>query len=78
MRSGYVFWVPEVYGSFGKTFGARFLFGATMPGNPHGNVISYLFILAGLDGMLGDPGDPRYLMYPSRWRCSRLSVSSWR
>ena len=63
-RSGYVFWVPEVYGSFGKTFGARFLFGPTMPGNPHGNVISYLFILAGLDGMLGDAGDPRYLLYP--------------
>ena len=64
MRSGYVFWVPEVYGSMGKTFSARFLFGATMPGNPYGNVLSYLLTLSGLDGMLGDPGDPRYLMYP--------------
>ena len=63
-RSGYVFWVPEVYGSLGKTFSARFLFGATMPGNPYGNVLSYALTLSGLDGMLGDPGDPRYLMYP--------------
>ncbi len=62
--SGYVFWVPEVYGSFSKTFNPRFLFGATMPGNPYGNVLSYLLTLIGLDGMLGDPGDPRYLMYP--------------
>ena len=64
MRSGYVFWVPEVYGAAGKTFAARFLFGPTMPGNPWGNVISYVLTLTGLDGMLGDPGDPRYLMYP--------------
>ena len=63
-NSGYVFWVPEVYGSFGKTFNPRFLFGATMPGNPYGNVLSYVLTLTGLDGMLGDPGDPRYLMYP--------------
>ncbi len=63
-NSGYVFWVPEVYGSFAKTFNPRFLFGATMPGNPYGNVPSYLLTLTGLDGMLGDPGDPRYLMYP--------------
>jgi 4-amino-4-deoxy-L-arabinose transferase-like glycosyltransferase len=63
-NSGYVFWVPEVYGSFAKTFSARFLFGATMPGNPYGNVLSYVLTLGGLDGMLGDPGDPRYLMYP--------------
>lgn len=63
-NSGYVFWVAEVYGSFAKTFNPRFLFGATMPGNPYGNVLSYLLTLAGLDGMLGDPGDPRYLMYP--------------
>ncbi|HLX38220.1 MAG TPA: glycosyltransferase family 39 protein, partial [Candidatus Binataceae bacterium] len=62
--SGYVFWVPEVYGAMGKTFSARFLFGPTMPGNPWGNVVSYVLMLSGLDGMLGDPGDPRYLMYP--------------
>jgi len=62
--SGYVFWVPEVYGSFAKTFGPRFLFGATMPGNPNGNVGTYVLTLAGLDGILGDPGDPRYLMFP--------------
>jgi len=62
--SGYLFWVPEVYGSFSKTFNPRFLFGATMPGNPYGNVLSYVLTLTGLDGMLGDPGDPRYRMYP--------------
>ncbi len=62
--SGYVFWVPEVYGSLGKTFSPSFLFGPTMPGNPYGNVLSYALTLSGLDGMLGDPGDPRYLMYP--------------
>ena len=63
-NSGYVFWVPEVYGTLGKTFGAQFLFGPTMPRNPHGNVLSYLVTIAGLDGMLGDPGDPRYVLYP--------------
>src|SRR6202011_4835879 len=63
-NSGYVFWVPEVYGSFAKTFNPRFMFGATMPGNPYGNVLSYVLTLARLDGMLGDPGDPRYLLYP--------------
>jgi 4-amino-4-deoxy-L-arabinose transferase-like glycosyltransferase len=63
-RSGYTFWVPEVYASFGKTFNLRFLFGATMPGNPYGNFLSYMLTLTGLDGMLGDPGDPRYLLYP--------------
>ena len=63
-NSGYAFWVPEVYGSFGATFSARFLFGPTMPGNPYGNVLSYALTLSGLDGMLGDPGDHRYLMYP--------------
>ena len=62
--SGYVFWVPEVYGHFARTFNPQFLFGATMPGNPYGNVASYGLTLIGLDGMLGDPGDPRYLMYP--------------
>src|SRR5262249_7982169 len=62
--SGYVFWVPEVYGTFSKTFSPRFLFGATMPGDPYGNALSYVLTLSGLDGMLGDPGDPRYLMYP--------------
>lgn len=64
LRSGYAFWVPEVYGTLGKTFNARFLFGPTMPGNPWGNVISYLLTLLGLDGLLGDPGDSRYLLYP--------------
>jgi 4-amino-4-deoxy-L-arabinose transferase-like glycosyltransferase len=65
LGSGYAFWVPEVYGSFAKTFSPRFLFGATMPGNPNGNLPTYVLTLIGLDGMLGDPGDPRYLMYPS-------------
>lgn len=35
-----------------------------MPRNPHGNVIVYLTTLLGLDGMLGDPGDSRYFLYP--------------
>ena len=36
--SGYAWWVPEVYGAGGKTFSAAYLFGPTMPRNPHGNV----------------------------------------
>ncbi len=63
-RSGYVFWVPEVYGRLSRTFGLRFLFGPTMPRNPHGNLVSYSFALAGLDGMLRDPGVARYILYP--------------
>ena len=39
--SGYSWWVPEVYGAGGKTFSAAYLFGPTMPRNPHGNVIVY-------------------------------------
>ena len=39
--SGYAWWVPEVYGAGGKTFSIAYLFGPTMPRNPHGNVIVY-------------------------------------
>ncbi|MGH7925361.1 MAG: glycosyltransferase family 39 protein, partial [Candidatus Binatus sp.] len=62
--SGYAWWVPEVYGSMGRTFSAAYLFGPTMPRNPHGNVLVYLTTLLGLDGMLGDSGDKRYFLYP--------------
>jgi 4-amino-4-deoxy-L-arabinose transferase-like glycosyltransferase len=62
--SGYAWWVPEVYGAGGKTFSIAYLFGPTMPRNPHGNVIVYGMTLLGLDGMLGDPGDSRYFLYP--------------
>jgi 4-amino-4-deoxy-L-arabinose transferase-like glycosyltransferase len=62
--SGYSWWVPEVYGAGGKTFSIAYLFGPTMPRNPHGNVIVYLSTLLGLDGMLGDRGDARYFLYP--------------
>jgi len=62
--SGYSWWVPEVYGEDGKTFSIAYLFGPTMPRNPHGNVIVYAITLLGLDGMLGDRGDARYFLYP--------------
>ena len=62
--SGYAWWVPEVYGAGGRTFSIAYLFGPTMPRNPHGNVIVYVTTLLGLDGMLGDPGDSRYFLYP--------------
>jgi Dolichyl-phosphate-mannose-protein mannosyltransferase len=62
--SGYSWWVPEVYGEGGKTFSIAYLFGPTMPRNPHGNVIVYATTLLGLDGMLGDRGDARYFLYP--------------
>jgi uncharacterized membrane protein len=62
--SGYSWWVPEVYGAGGKTFSIAYLFGLTMPRNPHGNVIVYVTTLLGLDGMLGDRGDARYFLYP--------------
>jgi len=48
----------------GKTFSAAYLFGPTMPRNPHGNVIVYVTTLLGIDGMLGDRGDARYFLYP--------------
>jgi 4-amino-4-deoxy-L-arabinose transferase-like glycosyltransferase len=63
--SGYAWWVPEVYGAGGRTFSLAYLFGPTMPRNPHGNVIVYLTTLLGLDGMLGDRGNPRYFLYPA-------------
>jgi hypothetical protein len=62
--SGYAWWVPEVYGAGGRTFRAAYLFGPTMPRNPHGNVVVYATTLLGLDGMLGDRGNPRYFLYP--------------
>ncbi len=62
--SGYVWWVPEVYGAGGKTFSIAYLFGPTMPRNPHGNVLVYATTLLGLDGMLGDRGNARYFLYP--------------
>jgi dolichyl-phosphate-mannose-protein mannosyltransferase len=62
--SGYAWWVPEVYGAGGKTFSAAYLFGPTMPRNPHGNVPIYAMTLAGLDGMLGARVSARYFLYP--------------
>jgi hypothetical protein len=67
--SGYVFWVPEVYGSFFKTFNAAFLAGPTMPRNPHGNLAIYLPMLAGLDGLVlhgwfGETTTPAFYLYP--------------
>jgi 4-amino-4-deoxy-L-arabinose transferase-like glycosyltransferase len=62
--SGYAWWVPEVYGAGGKSFSAAYLFGPTMPRNPHGNVLVYATTLLGIDGMLGDPGNARYFLYP--------------
>jgi 4-amino-4-deoxy-L-arabinose transferase-like glycosyltransferase len=62
--SGYAWWVPEVYGAGGKTFSAAYLFGPTMPRNPHGNVPIYAMTLAGLDGMLGARVGARYFLYP--------------
>jgi len=63
--SGYAWWVPEVYGTGGKTFSAAYLFGPTMPRNPHGNVPIYAMTLAGLDGMFGERVGARYFLYPS-------------
>jgi hypothetical protein len=62
--SGYSWWVPEVYGAGGRTFSIAYLFGPTMPRNPHGNVLVYATTILGLDGMLGDRGDARYFLYP--------------
>jgi hypothetical protein len=64
LASGYSWWVPEVYGNSGHTFSAAYLFGATMPRNPHGNIAIYVSALMGLDGLLGDRGDLRFFMYP--------------
>jgi hypothetical protein len=64
LASGYSWWVPEVYGNGGQTFSAAYLFGATMPRNPHGNIPIYVSALLGLDGLLGDRGDLRFFMYP--------------
>jgi hypothetical protein len=63
-RSGYAWWVPEVYGTLGRTFSVHYLFGPTMPRNPHGNAPVYIAALAGVDGLLGDPGDLYYFVYP--------------
>jgi 4-amino-4-deoxy-L-arabinose transferase-like glycosyltransferase len=62
--SGYAFWVPEVYGSFAKTFNARFLFGETLPRNPHGNLPVYFLALAGLDRLMSDAAAPPFYLYP--------------
>ena len=69
LASGYVFWVPEVYGFLGRVFNARFLFGPTMPRNPIGNVPIYAPALIGLDGVvlkaMGDRHGPLYSLYPA-------------
>jgi 4-amino-4-deoxy-L-arabinose transferase-like glycosyltransferase len=64
LSSGYGWWVPEVYSESGQQFNVAHLFGPTLPRNPHGNVPVYVTALLGLDGMLGDRGDPRYFLYP--------------
>jgi 4-amino-4-deoxy-L-arabinose transferase-like glycosyltransferase len=69
LASGYVFWVPEVYGFLGRVFNPRFLFGPTMPRNPIGNAAIYAPALIGLDGMvlasMGDRHGPLYSLYPA-------------
>ena len=62
--SGYSWWVPEVYGRGGHTFSAAYLFGATMPRNPRGNLTVYVAALLGLDGLLVNRGDLRFFLYP--------------
>ncbi len=62
--SGYSWWVPEAYGSGAHTFSVAYLFGATMPRNPYGNIPIYVSAILGLDGLLGDRGDLRFFMYP--------------
>jgi hypothetical protein len=62
--SGYAFWVPEIYGSFGNALNARFVFGPTLPRNPHGNLLVYLLALCGLDWIVGGPGSPYFYLYP--------------
>jgi 4-amino-4-deoxy-L-arabinose transferase-like glycosyltransferase len=64
LSSGYGWWVPEVYSRSGHPFSVSHFFGPTLPRNPHGNVPVYMTALLGLDGMLGDQGDPRYFLYP--------------
>ncbi len=64
LRSGYAWWVKEVYGAGGTGFSIAYLFGPTLPRNPHGNVLIYVSALLGVDGMLGDRGDARYFLYP--------------
>jgi len=64
LSSGYGWWVPEVYSQSGRQLNLSHLFGPTLPRNPHGNVPVYVTALLGLDGMLGDQGDPRYFLYP--------------
>jgi Dolichyl-phosphate-mannose-protein mannosyltransferase len=63
-RNGYAWWVPEVYGATSKVFNLAYLFGPTMPRNPHGNFVVYAATLLGVDGLLGDQGDPRFFLYP--------------
>jgi hypothetical protein len=64
LSSGYGWWVPEVYLQSGHQLNVSHLFGPTLPRNPHGNVPVYATALLGLDGLLGDQGDPRYFLYP--------------
>ncbi len=64
LRNGYGWWVPEIYSGAQLSFSFAHLFGPTMPRNPHGNVPIYAAALMGLDGLFGDPGDPRYFLYP--------------
>ena len=64
LGSGYGWWVPEVYSQSGRQLNVSHLFGPTLPRNPHGNVPVYVTAVLGLDGMLGDQGDPRYFLYP--------------
>ncbi len=62
--SGYAWWVPEVYGTFSRTFNAAYLLGPTMPRNPSGNLPVYLLALCGLDGFSNGAGAPHFYLYP--------------
>jgi 4-amino-4-deoxy-L-arabinose transferase-like glycosyltransferase len=53
LSTGYAFWWPEVYSSGFAAFEPRFLFAPVFPTYRHGNLVSYVLPIFGLDGLLG-------------------------
>lgn len=71
--SGYSFWMPQYYDTVATAFQPRFLFSPENEAYSHGNLVSYLLALLGLDGIFGDPTigigitvlpHARYAIYP--------------
>ena len=66
--NGYVFWLPDYYGSVFESFKLRYLVVPPDPAYQHGNLAAYAIAMLGLDGILGQLAVSTELRTLHHWR----------